>query len=115
MKHELPNYRYYNMPCSWVVLHSANDDLKKENIELTKVDNDGYCTLKEINSCIRKNFKVKKYFYFPRDKRRLLKEIAIPGKAIICVYGHYIYVNEDTYYSFFNNDDDPVVAIWFIE
>ena len=35
-------------------------------------------------------------------------------KCCVCVYGHFIYVDGQDYYSFFENEQDPVVCVWYI-
>ncbi len=75
-------------------------------------DDKGYCTLYSQNRCIRELFKVKKYTYFKREERKKLKDLNINGINIICVSGHYISTCDNEYYSFFDNDNDDVIAIW---
>lgn len=77
---------------------------------------EGYRSLKDMNKVVRFMFNVRKYRYFTKKERVPLKKIKTLGgeRAIICVLGHYIYVENDNYYSFFNNDNDLVVAIWFL-
>ena len=44
-------------------------------------------------------------------RRKTLKEFHLEN-AIVCCYGHFIYLNGDNYYSFFDNENDKVVAVW---
>lgn len=37
------------------------------------------------------------------------------NRAAVCVLGHFIYVNGEDYWSFFNNENDPVVCVWYIK
>lgn len=73
---------------------------------------DSYCTLKEANRVIRALFDVNKYIYYKRSERKKLKDLELEGINIICCKGHYISTNDNEYYSFFNNDNDEVIAIW---
>lgn len=78
-------------------------------------DKEGYCNLKNANRCIRLLFKVKKYTYYKRSERFKLKDLKIDGINIICVNGHYISTNYKEYYSFFDNSNDEVIAIWQLD
>lgn len=112
----IPKEHLMNYPCSVVAVASALN-LKDKDIEIPdKLKSDGYLTLEEMNKYIRKNLKVKKKEYFKRDERKTLTELFEHNdkKAIVCLLGHYIYVDSMEYYSFFNNDDDPVVCIWWL-
>lgn len=41
----------------------------------------------------------------------------IPDRVFndVCLLGHYIYIDNDNYYSFFDNDEDEVVCIWWLK
>ena len=64
---------------------------------------------------IREHFDKVDYHYYKAFDRQCLNDYDfINMKAIVCVLGHYIYINNNEYISYFNNDRDKVVAIWVI-
>ena len=76
---------------------------------------DGYRSLTSMNKSVRYFCHVKQYKYFKKSDRKNLKDFDFTNKkAIVCVLGHYVYVENNTYYSFFDNDNDKVVAIWYL-
>ena len=111
-----------NVPCIIVSLFTAtfsfvktypvlgmSEDFNGKNYPCNE---EGYCTLKEANRVIRVLFDVKKYNYYKRSERKKLKDLELEGINIICCKGHYLSTNDNEYYSFFNNDNDEVIAIW---
>ena len=115
-----PRDFYLDMPCSIVAIGCALDDLNR--LQFTSLlglyneakANNNYAPLQRVGQEIYRHLQVKKYTYFPRAQRIALKDFRGSGKAIICVYGHYLYCDFtiDSYYSFFDNDEDKVVAVW---
>jgi hypothetical protein len=73
---------------------------------------DGYLSLKDGNAFIRKYLPIRRRRDFRRGERPLLEDLHFDGKAIVLVYGHYIYLDHEDYYSFYSNEKDEVVAIW---
>ena len=69
-----------------------------------------------MNKYIREHINVRRKVYYKRTERLTLKEFLSENKsrAIICVTGHYIYADEDTYYLFFNNDNNEVICVWYL-
>ena len=69
------------------------------------------------NKFIRSFLKIKKKQYFKRTERVSLKEFLEKNteRCCVCVYGHFIYVDGNDYWSFFDNDNDKIVCIWYIE
>lgn len=115
-----PNKKYIEHPCSYVAAGCAWEDLTGYPfIEPwpDKLHDDGYLPLEPMNRYLRVIFTVKKKVYFKRNARPLLKDFLKdnPGPMVICVLGHCIYARNGDYVSFFNNDDDPVVCVWFLE
>ena len=83
-------------------------------------DENGYLSLKDSNKLVRSVLKIKRrgYRYFKRVERFKLKDwskLFPEGKFIVMVYGHCIFVDGNDYYSFFENNNDNVVACWQIE
>ena len=118
MKRITPKDFYLDLPCSVVsigcaseTLHGSFDYGKIKAFSEIASANDNYATLRSVNEQVRKYFNVKKYTYYTRAERKTLKEFR-GINAIVCCYGHFIYLNGDNYYSFFDNENDKVVAVW---
>ena len=117
-----PNYSYEEKPCSVVALGCALNsfNIDPKEAESVEFDQDGYCSLSKMRKAVNDKF-VTKYRYFKKTERMSLRQwienlVVLDGKkAIVCVLGHYIFVEDGKYYSFFNNDSDEVVALWIIE
>ena len=119
MKRITPKDFYLDLPCSVVSIGCASETLHgsfdygkiKEFSEMASANNN-YATLRSVNEQVRRFFQVKKYTYYKRAERKTLKECCSGKTAIVCVYGHFVFVNGDSYYSYFDNDNDKVVAVW---
>lgn len=108
-----PRYDLYDKPCciTAVVCAAGTDDIV-DNLEYLPSRGEGYATLDAANKFIRTNLHVKKITKYRRCERPLLKDLHFDGKAVVCVRGHYLYLDHENYYSFFDNENDPVVAVW---
>ncbi len=120
IKRITPHEKYEGCPCSYVAVGCAYEDINREvfNGQLAdELRESGYLTLNGANKYIRQYLSVKKKLYFKRTERFKLREFLdkTEDKCIICVLGHYIYANGSTYWSFFDNEDDPVVSIWVLK
>ena len=121
MKRITPKDFYLDLPCSVVSIGCASEMLRgsfdydkiKAFSEIASANNN-YATLRSVNEQVRKFFNVKKYTYYTREQRRTLKEWSCGKTAIVCTYGHYIFTIGDSYYSYFDNANDKVVAVWEI-
>ena len=116
----LPNSKYEELPCLYVAVGTAYEKIYQTTFIKSIPDSvkiNGYMTLQNANKFIRENLPVRKYQYYTKKERPLLKDLLIKNdeKCIICVYGHYIYVDGTDYWSFFNNMDDKVVAVWYLK
>lgn len=111
-----PSLLYNQMPCSIVAISCACGNLQHVLKESEALDYraDGYLTLQQMNKLVRSCLSVKRRIDFKRGERPKLKDLHIDEKAIVCVLGHYLYLNNDIYYSFFDNDEDDVVAAWLL-
>ena len=107
-----PDKSLDGVPCSIVAVSCALGYIPND---LPSLRYDGYATLETANKFIRKYLSVKKRIYYKRGERPKLKELNIEGKALVCVYGHMVYLDHDTYYSFFDNEEDDVVSIWLLK
>lgn len=115
-----PESKYLGMPCSYVGTGCAYEDItgKPFSPELPEdLRDDGYLTLEGENKFLRQFLKVKKKIYFRRTERMPLREFlyANTEKCCVCVYGHFIYVDGKNYWSFFENENDPVVCVWILK
>lgn len=111
---------YNGIPCSIVSVGCALGENNKSVIQKAKgleLKNNGYLTLKDMNKYIRSCISIQKYEYYKRTERFTLKELLNNNtkKAIVCLLGHYVYIDSKDYYSFFKNEEDNVVAIWWIK
>lgn len=70
----------------------------------------------EIGSFAREYLPIAKRIDFKKNERPLLKEFLQTNetRCCICVLGHYLYADAQTYWSFFDNDDDKVIAVWYL-
>lgn len=111
MKRIDPRKELHGFPCLMVALSCAKGYLITD---INDLKDDGYATLKVANKHIRQYLKIKKRYDYKRGQRPLLKDLHLDGKALVCVYGHLIYLEGETYWSFFENEEDEVVAVWVI-
>lgn len=114
-----PDAKYHGLPCSYVGTGCAYEDIRHEcfNPDLPDgLKDDGYLTLENANRFIRQFLDVKKKQYYKRSERFTLREFLEYNneRCCVCVYGHFIYVNGRDYWSFFENENDMVVCIWFV-
>lgn len=119
MRRIKPKDFYLDLPCSVVsigcaaeMLYGSFDYGKIKEFSEQASANGNYATLRSVNVQVRKFLNVKKYTYYTRAERKTLKECCSGKTAIVCVYGHFVFVNGDSYYSYFDNDNDKVVAVW---
>lgn len=114
-----PPDKYNSLPCSYVGVGCAYEDiLNKEFTEPLPpgLKTDGWLTLEDMNRYVRHYLPIRKKIYFKRSERITLHEFlaANTAKACVCVCGHFIYANKQDYWSFFDNNFDKVVCVWYI-
>ena len=116
-----PDDIYRGLPCSIVALGCALGcaDLETaSSLCSDKIKEDGYLSLNGMNTLIRAHTAVKKVAYFRNGKRPALRDFAHANeghRAIICLFGHFVYFDGHNYYSFFKNGSDPVVQVWYLD
>jgi len=115
-----PSERFNGIPCSMVALYYAYKTIYNQRIaveEIIRTRPDGYLALSKMNNYINMFFKVKKAQQYGSTKRFSLDEFLKTNdkKCMVCLEGHYIYVDGKNYFSFFNNEKDKVVKIWYVE
>ena len=109
-----PNKYLEDQPCLVVAVYCATGLLESLH-GYPKLKNDGYATLDSANRWIRQNLKVKKRIDYKRGSRPRLKDLHLDGKAIVLVLGHYVYVDHETYLSFFDCENTEVVTTWILK
>ena len=119
MRHE-PSPKYNCLPCSVVGTGTAYEYLTGKDFPLTipeGIKADGYLPLADEDAYIRQFLTVKKKKYFKRNERLTLAQFlrVYNGPAAVCVLGHFLFVDNGDYWSFFDNDSDMVVCIWYLE
>lgn len=116
----LPRDVYDCFPCSYVAVGCAYENTNGKAFNLPLQDglkDDGYFTLDNMNKFIRGIFSVKKKVYYKRNERMILSEFLKTNteNCIVCLLGHYIFVSEKDYWSFFDNVNDDVVCVWYLK
>lgn len=114
-----PSSKYNGLPCSYVATGCAYEDIFGKEFTEPMFDNlkeDGWSTLDNTNKYIRSILPIKKKVYYKRTERMTLRGFLSTNdkRCLVCVYGHFIYVNKKDYWSFFNNKDDMVVCVWYL-
>ena len=115
-----PSAKYRGMPCSYVGTGCAYEDVTGDPFLASlpaELKDDGYLTLDSMNRFVRKYLPIRKKVYYRRTDRPRLSQFLSQntGRAAVCVLGHFIYVNGEDYWSFFNNENGPVVCVWYIK
>ena len=115
MKKNIPPSYLNGYPCSVVAVACALGRMP-DGVPgyLQKLKADGYAPLNTANRFIRDNLPIRKRIDYRRGQRPKLRDLHLDGKAIVCVYGHLIYLDHESYWSFFDNEKDDVVAVWII-
>lgn len=114
-----PNNKFRGYPCSYVGTGCAYENVTGMTFISSLPEGlgkDGFLSLDNMNRFIRKYLRIRKKTYFKRAERVSLKEFLtrFTGRACVCVLGHFVYVSGGDYWSFFDNDDDAVVCVWYI-
>jgi len=114
-----PKSKYLDQPCSYVGTGCAYEDItgKRFTASLPEgLSDTGRATLQQLNGYVREHLKVKKKVYYRRAERFKLRDFLAGNtdRAVIVVLGHAIYANGQDYWSFFKNENDEVVCIWYL-
>lgn len=115
-----PSPKYNGKPCSYVGTGCAYEDTtgKPFTAQLpADLKQDGYLTLESMNRFIRQHLPIRKKTYYKRSERKTLSQFLENNedRAAVCVLGHFLYVKGKDYWSFFDNENDPVVCVWYIK
>ncbi len=109
-----PTGRRYNRPCLITAVDLAKGILDSPH-GTPELKKNGYASLNAANTWIRQNLPVKRRKDYKRGERPKLKELHLDGLAIVCVLGHYVFLDHEIYWSFFDNGEDDVVAVWELD
>lgn len=120
MKRILPDNIFKGVPCSAVAVGCALKIHDKSAIDAlisNDLHSDGYLSLNGMNKLVRAYMSVKRRVNYKRGERPCLRDFChgYNGRAIVCLLGHFVYVEGGNYYSFFFNGDDPVVSVWYLD
>lgn len=115
MYRERPHLWYVDTPCIITAVGTAIGPAAVIQNIPDEIRKDGYTRLDVANRFIRANLPIQKSIEYKRGQRPKLKDLHLDGKAIVCVYGHYLYLDHETYWSYFNNENDDVVRIWILK
>lgn len=115
-----PKYIYDGLPCSYVATGCAYEEHYGRTFMAPLPDglrNGGYLSLEGANRFIRKYLPVRKRVSFRRSERPLLKDFLRTNheRACVCLYGHFVYISGGDYWSYFENENDPVVCVWYLK
>lgn len=118
MKRIIPDSKYRRRPCSVVAVGCAMRASQEALTALTSPDlkPDGYLSLNGMNALVRANLSVRRRVNYKRGMRPCLRDFchSFNGRAVVCVTGHYVYVEGGDYYSFFYNGSDEVISVWIL-
>ena len=114
-----PDKKYRGQPCSVTCVGTAYDHIHTWPFTIIKPKGmryDGYLRLRDMNQFAREYLPIAKRIDFKKNERPRLKEFLQTNeiRCCICVLGHYLYADAQTYWSFFDNDDDKVIAVWYL-
>ena len=114
MIRKTPNDYLADSPCLVTALYCATGLFESPH-GYPNLKKDGYATLSAANKWIRENLDIKTRTDYKRGERPKLKDLHLDGQAVVCVLGHYIFLDHETYWSFFDNEDDDIVVVWILE
>lgn len=120
MKRIVPDKIYRGLPCSVVAAGCALHLAVRASIRALyspDLKRDGYLSLDGMNRLIRANMAVVRRVNYKRGQRPCLRDFCheFSGRAVVCVAGHFVYVENGDYYSFFKNGNDEVISVWILE
>lgn len=116
-----PDQKFSGLPCSVVGTGTAYEYMTGDYFSTSPrnlprgLKSDGYLTLEAEDKYIRQFLTVKRKVYVKRDDRITLSEFLKDHKEPcgICVLGHFLFAANGDYWSFFDNDQDKVVCVWY--
>lgn len=120
MRRHTPDKIYRGEPCSVVAVGCALKIGAREalrSLRSASLHDDGYLSLDGMDRLVRANLAVVRRRKFKRGQRPCLRDFChgFSGKAVVCLTGHFVYVEGGDYWSFFWNGDDEVISVWEIK
>ena len=114
IKRRDPDEMFQDLPCAIVAVGTAMGKMPPKP-EALKAD--GYLTLVGMDRYCRSLLRVKSKVQYRRNCRPTLRDFleVNKDKAIVCVLGHFLYADRNTYWSFLRNANDQVVAVWYLD
>ena len=108
-----PDPIFTGIPCSMVAVGTATGAMPPKPSGLRQ---NGYLSLDCMNRYVREHLSIRRKVQFRKAERPTLKEFLESNneKCVICVLGHYIFADHNTYWSFLRNAQDRVVAVWYL-
>jgi hypothetical protein len=121
MRHD-PDPKFDGLPCSVVGTGTAYEYLTGSYFSTASrnmpygLKPDGYLSLDLEDKYIRRFLTVKRKKYYKKDERMTLSDFLLgyKGPAAICVLGHFLFAVNGDYWSFFDNELDEVVCVWYL-
>lgn len=115
-----PKAKYIGQPCSYVGTGCAYEEFFGKEFSEPLPGNladDGWSTLENTNRYVRRLLPIKKKVYYKRSERFSLNTFLASNteRCMVCVYGHFVYVDKSDYWSFFDNETDKVVCVWYLK
>lgn len=119
MRHT-PSQHFWGKPCSYVGVGCAFENICHQYFHEPFPEGlrkDGYLSLNNCDKYIRKYLSVVKKQYLKKPERMTLKDFLSENteKCLVCVQGHFLYVSGEDYWSYFKNEFDPVICIWYLD
>jgi hypothetical protein len=121
MRYE-PDPKFNGLPCSVVGTGTAYEYLTGAYFSTAPknmpfgLKSNGYLSLRCEDAYIRRFLTVKRKKYYEQKERVTLGEFLkdYKGPAAICVLGHFLFAANGDYWSFFDNESDKVVCVWYL-
>ena len=114
IKRREPDRMFDDIPCAIVAVGTAIGKMPPKPSALKA---DGYLTLTGMNKYCRSLLPVDGMVQYKRGQRPTLRDFLEGNKrkAVVCVLGHFLYADRNTYWSFLKNANDQVVAVWYLK
>lgn len=115
-----PANKYRGLPCSYVTACCAYESFhygSRVPVMPDKLKQSGYLTLNDANKYFRNIVPIRKRTIFKKGERPRLEDFLKTNtqRCCVCVTGHFLYADGDVYWSFFDNADDEVISVWYID
>ena len=99
-----------DLPAIESAIRCALGSYMREGTNLSK----GWASLTVADEWIRINLPVKYCVEYASGFRPRLCDLPIYGMAIVCVYGWYVFVQDNFYWAFDDLEEERVVKVWYL-